>query len=68
MAVKTAVDLAAQILLRMAAAEAREIERSELEEFGHRLIFDRTTGACKNVCGILVDPSTLDENGYQVRH
>ncbi len=55
-------------LVHLETAEAREIERDELDQLGHRLVFNKQTGACRNLSGIQpVDVRLLDANGYLVR-
>ena len=43
------------------------IEQDEIEQLGHRIVYDRKTGNSKNIFGCMVDPSKLDEHGYQVK-
>ena len=43
------------------------IAKNELDQLGHRIVYDTKTGVSKNIFGCMVDPSMLDENGYQVR-
>ena len=43
------------------------IEKQELDELGHRIVYDTKTGASKNIFGCVIDTSKLDERGFQVR-
>lgn len=60
-------DLVAEIVRRLARIEKQLIKDWELDELGHRIIFDRQTGWSSNVAGVHCDPALLDEHGYQVR-
>jgi len=57
-----------EIIDRLARLEANEIEKSELRQLGHRIVFDPVTGISTNLAGIIVDPRLIDpKTGYQIR-
>ena len=53
---------------RLDEAALGEIQRHQMDQLGHRLVYDVLTGACLNLAGVTpVDPALLDEHGYQCR-
>lgn len=56
-----------EILMRLNAIEAFLIQESEYRKLGHRIQYDPETGWSKNIMGVHVDPSCLNEEGLQVR-
>ena len=48
--------------------ERHAIARDELEQLGHRVIYDPQTGLSTNLPGVFCNPRLVDpETGYQVR-
>ena len=53
---------------RLARLERAQIEQSELDALGHRVIYDTTTGVSRNLTGCRCRPDCLDAHGYQIRY
>ena len=55
-----------QIEKQLAEIIRQQIKKDEMDQLGHRIVYDTETGRSKNIWGGVIDPSKLDKDGFQI--